>query len=324
MGIIGCSSIAQRIMIPTLNEMKNLEIQSISSRSSKKAKQVAKKWSIKNYGNYDDIIDDKNVDSVYISLPIALQEKWIKKAAKSGKNILCEKSAVTSFKQAKEVIKECKNNNVTILEVFSYKFHPQHKKIKNLIKNNSIGKVKYFIGKYGFPLKVSKSNFRWNKKLGGGVLNDVGCYIINSSMIYLGKPISVVCNLKENNSGLDIMGNLSMEYKDNSSSIGMFSYETSFQSTYSIWGTKGILTSKRAYNVKKSTNTEISINVNDKEKNLKVKPYNHIENMINNFIIQNSRNQIKNYEEFLLQAKIMEAARQSHQKNKSIQLDSIK
>ena len=320
-GIIGCSSIAKREIIPAFQNVRGVKIEIIGSRSKQKAKNIAKENNVKKSGSYEQVLENPEIDAVYISLPISLHEKWSIKAAKAGKNILCEKSAVTSLDSAKRVIRECEKNDVKILEAFAYKFHPQHKKIKDLINRNTIGKTKYLESKNGFPLKLPKNNFRFNKKLGGGALNDIGCYIINSGTYYFNKPKSITCKLKRNfNNSIEVGGIISMEFENSNSSVGLFSYESYFQSTYSIWGSKGVLTSERAYNIKKNMKSKILIQKKDKVKNLLLSPHNQYQLMVQNFlkIISKKSNY---FNEFLLQAKIMEAARQSDKKNKTIFLD---
>ena len=128
------------------------------------------KFHCKNFGNYDDVLENKNIDVVYISLPIALQEKWIMKAAKAGKHVLCEKSSTISYNSAQKIVKECKKNGVRIMENFSFIFHPQQTKILQLVNSNKFGKTFSFSGKFGFNLNYSANNFRFKKELGGGIL----------------------------------------------------------------------------------------------------------------------------------------------------------
>ena len=67
-------------------------------------KKIAKEFSCSNFGTYDEILENDNIDAVYISLPMSLHEKWVFKAARSGKHILCEKSTSLSYDSAKKII----------------------------------------------------------------------------------------------------------------------------------------------------------------------------------------------------------------------------
>jgi len=180
-GIIGCSSISKKTTIPSILKSKLSDLEIIGSRLEKKSKTFAKAFSCKKYGDYLDVLENPNVDAVYISLPISLQEKWVIKSAKAGKHIICEKSVTTSYNSAKKVLKECQKNSVRLIEGFSFRFHPQHNEVLKIIKQKKIGKPFYFFGRYSFTLPFSSNNFRFNKKLGGGSLNDIGCYLVCSS-----------------------------------------------------------------------------------------------------------------------------------------------
>ena len=162
-GIIGCSSIAERTTIPAIIRAKNATLQTIGSRNIDKAEKFATKFSCRSYGTYDDVLNDRNVDVVYISLPIGLQEELVIKSAKAGKHIICEKSASTSFTDAKKMVKICTNNKVRLLEGFAFRFHPQHKQIVKIIDRRSFGRTFTLISKFLIPMKETSQNFRFKK-----------------------------------------------------------------------------------------------------------------------------------------------------------------
>ncbi len=323
-GVIGCSTIAKKSTIPAIINSKNSTLEMIGSRDLTKAKKFANEFSCKKYGNYQEVLENNEIDAVYISLPINLHEEWSIKAAKHGKHVLCEKSAVLSYNSAKKVIQECNNNNVRIMENFVYKFHPQHKKISDIIKTNIIGKIHTFNGKYGFNLPSSKQNFRFNKNFGGGVLNDVGCYLISASnFVFQDFPISVFCNLEiDKKLKIDTSGNIMMIFPNNRTSIISFGYDNYFQSTYEIWATKGMIKTERAFNVPSKMPIKINLHKNDKIKNILIKPADQFQLTIENFSseIQNTSTNNNFEKDYLEQALIMEGVRKSFIRNKVIQL----
>jgi len=323
-GIIGCSSIAQKSTIPAIVTSKNSVLEMIGSRSITKARKFAKEFDCNKFGSYDDVLNNQNIDAVYISLPMSMHEEWSIKAAKSKKHILCEKSATLSYNSAKKIVKECKNNNVKIMENFVFKFHPQQKKILELIKKNTIGDIHTFSSKYGFNLSYSKKNFRFNKKFGGGVLNDVGCYLISASMfIFKDIPISVFCNLQTNNKlNIDIRGSILLTFPRNKSALLSFGYDNYFQSTYDVWGNKGLIKVERAFNVTKDMKSIIALNQNDKIKKILIPTANQFQLTVDDFCAK-IKNNTKSYnfeKEFLNQALIMDAARKSSVQNSTIQI----
>jgi len=325
-GIIGCSSIAERNTIPSILEAGNAELQFIGSRSVEKAKKFANQFSCVNYGNYDEVLEQKDVDAVYISLPIALQEEWILKAAKHGKHILCEKTATTSYESAKKIINICKKNQVRVLEGFSFVYHPQHEKVIKIINQGKIGNNLSFNGKFGFNLPFSTKDFRFKNFLGGGALNDIGCYMIRASnMIYQSKPLSVNCSLSfDKKTEVDLKGSILIEYSDNRTAFGLFSYCNMFESTYEIWGSKGTIYLERAFNIRKNMNAKIRIQTENNKKNIKLVQYDQFELMVTNFcknLLSNTLNNLDFEKELLNQALIMDKARKSDKMKKTFVFD---
>lgn len=327
-GIIGCSSIAERITIPAILEAKNAHLQRIGSRDPVKAERFAKEFSCRSYGDYTDIMEDNSVDAVYISLPPELQADIIIKSAKAGKHIICEKSATTSFATARKIIKVCERNQVRLMEGFSFRFHPQHEKILTLVNQKPLVKPFAFISKFLIPMKKSNNNFRFRKELGGGALNDLGCYIICASRIlFNNNPISVNCRLfSEKHNAVDTHGSISLQFPDNRRAFGVFGYNSSFQSNYEVLCSNGSVFSKLAYNIKKKKSAVIDLHTNNKTRTFRLQPVSQSKLMIDIFCaeLKGKRSAIGTFEEDLLvQANIMDASRVSSEVGKSVKIKEI-
>ena len=324
-GIIGCSSVAKNSFIPALLTTKNAVLESVGSRSISKSKYFAKKFHCKNSGSYDDILENQSIDAVYISLPIGLQEKWILKAAKAGKHVLCEKSSTTSFNSAQKIVNECKKNGIRIMENFPFIFHPQQTKIRQLIKSNKFGNTFSFSGKFGFNLNYSSNNFRFKKELGGGILNDVGCYIICASRyIFQSMPLTIFCNLTYNKKyKIDTKGIIYMTFPKGNSAFGEFSYSSTFQSKYDIWSEKSIINTDKAFNIKPNQSTRISISSEKNSKIIQIKRHDPFKLLLDYFcktIEKNLSNRSILENSLLKQALIMDYARKSAKSKSSLEI----
>ena len=197
-GIIGCSRIAKRSIIPAILKSEFAKLEIIGSRSSDKAKEFASEFNCEKFGTYEDVISDDSVDAIYISTPIGTHEEWSKKATVAGKHVYVEKSSTQHLRHALEMVDSAKQNNVRLMEGFMFRFHPQHQKVKDLINENKIGELVSFNGSFGFPA-FPEGDIRYNYELGGGFLNDSGCYpICASRMIFNEEPIAVGCSLQYN------------------------------------------------------------------------------------------------------------------------------
>jgi predicted dehydrogenase len=327
-GIIGCSRIAESSTVPALLGSQYAELVHVGSRTSEKAEKFAKRFKCKKYGTYHDVLADGDVAAVYISTPVGTHEEWTVKAAKAGKHILCEKSSTTSYSSAKTMIEAAKQNKVRLMEGFMFRFHPSHKKVMEIINNNTLGKISSFYGMYGFQA-VPKDDIRYKKELGGGVLNDAVCYpICASRMIFGREPIGVTCNLQiDKQTSIDERAIITINYGQDQFAQMAVGYGLFYQSLYGIWGTEGFLKLSRSYNIPPDMPASIMINSNKENKEMTIDPTNHFLLMINGFSkeISGTEPAAYNFEDDLLnQAKTMQAARLSHVENRFVELSEIK
>jgi predicted dehydrogenase len=333
-GIIGCSRIAKKSVIPAILKSEFAELGIIGSRSIEKSREFAKEFNCKKNGTYDDVIFDDSINAIYISTPIGTHEELAIKAASAGKHVYCEKSSTDSFTSAKKMVECSKNNNVRIMEGFMFRFHPQHKKVKELINNKKIGDLDSFYGSFGFPF-FPEGDIRYNKELGGGFLNDSGCYpICASRMIFDQEPLSVFYhNSIDPKTGVDVKGTSILTYKNNKTASITYANGNYYQAKYEVWGSKGIISLDRAYSVPSDFITKINLQYNienswDGRKNeiIKVEPADHFLKMIDVFCMEiNGNNKLSlNFEKELLnQAKVMEAHRLSNSTHKQVWLSEI-
>ena len=327
-GIIGCSTIAKSSTIPAILKLDNCKLTFVGSRSNDKAEKTAKEFGCHKYGSYEDVLEDRNVDVVYISTPVGNHEELVIKSAQAGKHILCEKSSTTSFDSAKKMIRTCKDNNVRLMEGFMYRFHPSHNKVKEVINNGTIGKVFSFSSRYGFP-SISKDNIRYNKTLGGGILNDAGCYPINASrMLFDSEPEGILCNLTmDKEKQVDTKAMILMNFSDERYSQSAVGYDLFYQSVYNLWGSNGSLSMTRAYNVPSDMHVMLNVNTNNLNESISIDTADHFKIMISSFCneIDNPNSSNYNFEDDLLnQARVMEAARISNKEKRYVKINEVK
>jgi predicted dehydrogenase len=322
-GIIGCSQIAEQSVIPAILQSSNAQIEMIGSRSNSKGKKISEKFQCRNYGTYEEVLENKTIDAVYISVPVGLHKEWCIKAAKAGKHILCEKSSSSAYLDSQKMVQEAKKNDVRIMEGFMFRFHPSHKKVKELINSGKIGEIYSFFGKYGFP-SPPKNNIRFKKDLGGGILNDAGCYPICASRIIFEKePIGVLCQSTFDKNGIDTKTIIHLKFNDEQFAQMVTGYGLFYQSSYSIWGSKGFLKLSRSYNIPENMKPIISLNGPENERKILIQPVNHFKLMIESFskeIMKKGSVDFVFEDELLKQAKVMEASRKSSKQNKFIEL----
>lgn len=248
-GILSTAKIGRTQLIPAMKRASNAEVVAIASRGEK-VKSVARELSIpKAYESYEQLLEDPDVDVVYIPLPNHLHKEWVMKAAKAGKHILCEKPVALTAEDAKEIVTVCKENNVLFMEAFMYQFHPQHQRVRDIIASGEIGEVRLMRASFSFFLKDREENIRMDLKKGGGSLYDVGCYCIHSIRnILQSEPETVhVTGETDREKGVDISAFGYMKMENGVSAIFDSSFDMNYRNQYEVIGTKGTIIVPRAY-----------------------------------------------------------------------------
>ena len=136
-GIIGPGAIAHNFA-DALKESYSGELLAIASRTSTRLEEFGNKYNVSKefrFNDYDQLLDNENIDAVYISTPHVFHADLSIKAAGKGKHILCEKPGALNFKQTSEVIEKVREAGVFYKEGFMYRCHPQIPALINLIKS---------------------------------------------------------------------------------------------------------------------------------------------------------------------------------------------
>lgn len=323
-GIIGCSDVAERRFIPALIKSKSAKLEMIGSRNPQKARKLCERFYCSKYGSYRDVLTSPDVDAVYISIPITLREDIVLSAIRNNKHILIEKPAFMKFETASNVVALCKEKNKRILEDWSFRFHPQHAVVKDLIESKEIGEVKYFHGQFTYPFPES-GNIRLQPELGGGVFFDSAGYpVVAARSILPNDPVSIFCikHLDEKYQ-VDNFVQLQIEFENNVSANTIAGFGLHYNSTYSILGAKGRISVVRAYAVNEDMETIIRIETDKGIKKQVVSPRNQFLLMIDEFCSQILFDKSPKYDfenDMLTQNMIMDAALKSSVENKSILL----
>lgn len=326
-GVIGCSRVAQKGMLPALRDSEYAELAMVGSRNFEKAKEVASQFGGNEWGTYDDVLKNKNIDAVYVSLPNALHEEWTIKAIEAGKHVICEKPAAISYAAAQRMVESARKKNVRLLDGLMFQYHPQHARVRSLIDSGVLGNPIKFDGCFAYAMPDRASN-AMSKELGGGSFNDQAPYpICASRMIFKEEPESVLCTMQlDLQSGVPIKSDIILYYSDNKTAFASSIFGSYYQSTYSVLGSKAHIRMGRAYAVSRDVSTKIFLDTNDAVEEMVVPPADHFRLMLDDFCaeIVKGVKSIKKYEEDLLaQARVLEAAKLSYLEGRIVRLSEI-
>ena len=333
-GILGCADIASKYAIKAFQAIDNAEIISIASRDPDKAQEWAGRFGIQAEASYDSLLENKNIDAVYIPLPVGLHKGWVLKAAAAGKHIICEKSLAGDFESVKKMIEACRLAGVVIYENFVTDFHPQHQEVLSLMENGYIGDPLVFRGFFGFP-PLKKDNIRYDRELGGGCLNDVAAHIVfMARKIFKKEPVSVACNLINNEKlGVDVQGTAILEFPGGQQALVGFSFCSAYQNNYSVWGSQAVINVKQAYSIGPEMKPVLELvrteNYREISKQIDVAPANQFEIIFHDFCdtILHQKSHAskinKMYSRILAQGRVLEAMRLSSHENRVVKIGEV-
>ena len=197
-GVLGGAKIAIEKVIPAMQSGAYSEVTAIASRDSHRIGSVAASLGIaKVYATYDRLLEDPDVDAVYIPLPNHLHVPWTIRAAEAGKHVLCEKPIALNAEDARKLLEVRDRTGVVIQEAFMVKTHPLWLTAKKLIDSERIGELRAVTGFFSY-FNRDPGNIRNNQAFGGGAIFDIGCYpIFISRWIFGEEPARVMSLIEE-------------------------------------------------------------------------------------------------------------------------------
>jgi len=244
-GVLGYARICQRV-IPAIIKASNSEFYAFASRNPESLVKCQEKFHCKKtYETYDLLLEDPDVQAVYIPLPNSLHREWTIKAARKGKHILCEKPLALSEKDAREMFEECSLHKVKLMEAFMYRYSDRSAKIREVLTSGVLGDIKYIDTRYHFCFlpnpETDINDYRMKPEMGGGSLYDVGSYPVNFIGWVTGSTPVAIDAKAEFKMGVDISLSSVLEYQNGIITNLSCGFDTYTRMYSEILGTKGFL-----------------------------------------------------------------------------------
>ncbi len=192
-GILGAGFIANRAVIPALQSSRNARVLAVASRDDGRAQFTTAQHAIPRiYHDYEALMNDPDVQIIYIALPNYLHREWTIRAAQHGKHVLCEKPLAMNAAECDEMIEACRSAGVLLMEAVMYRFHPRMQALKAMLDAAEIGEIRLLHAAFSFPFNAPE-NYRAFPAFGGGALLDIGSYCVNAARWLTGaEPLSVL------------------------------------------------------------------------------------------------------------------------------------
>ncbi|MGI8386387.1 Gfo/Idh/MocA family protein [Robertmurraya sp. P23] len=265
-GILSAANIAYDELVPALRRSKRAELLAVASKSKEKAERFKAPVT---YSRYETLLEDKNIDAVYIPLPNSLHAEWAIKAMQHGKHVLLEKPAALTEHDMQAMKQAAEENDVIFMEAFMYQYHRQHARAKELLSSGIIGDVRYVKSHFSWMLEDT-GDIRLNSELGGGAMRDVGCYGLHAVTQIVGfKPSKISMSGKVPlEFGVDTTSTCVMIDDQNRTAEVTASMELPFTNRYEIYGPKGVITVDSAFRPDVSVDQFGKITVKDHDGNV--------------------------------------------------------
>jgi len=186
-GILSTAHI-NRLVIPPAQASPKVDLVAVASRNERKAQEYASEWKIpRALGSYEALLEDPDVEALYVSLPNSLHVEWSIRALEAGKHVLVEKPFDRRPERVEEAFEAAERAGRLLSEAFMFRHNPQTAKLTELVRGGAIGELQTIRAAFSYSL-YDAENIRLRPDVDGGALMDVGCYCVSGSRLLAGEP----------------------------------------------------------------------------------------------------------------------------------------
>ncbi|WP_435005313.1 Gfo/Idh/MocA family protein [Tundrisphaera lichenicola] len=240
-GILGCARIARWQVVPAFRKVRLGTIRAISARDVGIARSTARDLRIPVvHESYRALLDDPEIDAIYIPLTNELHHQWTLEAIDAGKHVLCEKPFAMNAEQAREMAGRGQARGVIVREAFMWRHQPRTAEVLRLVRERAIGELRLIRASFSFPL--GDDPWRLDPDRGGGALSDVGCYGVNAARLFAGsEPVEVRSLAKVGKTGVDLSITAELRFEGGILALIDASYEQPLRNAYELVGSRGTI-----------------------------------------------------------------------------------
>ncbi|XP_033026749.1 trans-1,2-dihydrobenzene-1,2-diol dehydrogenase-like [Lacerta agilis] len=218
------------------------KVAAIASRDLKRSQEYAKQHNIrKAYGSYEELAEDPDIDVVYVGSVHTQHHALVLLFLRAKKNVLCEKPMGMNAAEVWDMVQVARENSVFLMEGFWTRFFPVSEQIRTLLSKKDLGDLRVLRAQLGF--RMDDIPRLVDKKLGGGVILDLGCYLIQFASMIFGpeKPQSITASGFLLESGADETVGIVLNYSGNRQAVLNCTMMINLPGEALIGGTDGII-----------------------------------------------------------------------------------
>ena len=275
-GILSTAKIGIEKVIPAMQAGKLTNVRAIASRNKTQADEAAARLGIqKSHSSYEALLEDPEIEAIYIPLPNNMHVPWTIKALEAGKHVLCEKPIGLSAAEVQSLIEVSKKfPQLKVMEAFMYRFHPSWQHVKKLVNDGVLGEIRTLQAFFSY-FNNDPNNIRNKTEAGGGGLMDIGCYCISQSRYIFGKEPVRVQAIVENDKvmGIDTLASAILDFGDSTSTFTCSTRLSHFQN-FRIFGTKAMIDVEIPVNIPPDKTCRVWLDTNGRREELTFEPQN--------------------------------------------------
>ncbi|MGV9456084.1 Gfo/Idh/MocA family protein [Streptomyces sp. NPDC003635] len=250
LGLLGCADIATRKVLPALPSVPGtgLRLAVVASRTPERAKEVAARFGARAVSGYPELLADPEVEAVYVPLPPALREPWVRRALEAGKHVLAEKPLTTAPRETAALAALAELAGLALMENYMFVHHAQHAYVRELLAEGAIGELRGVQTSFTIPPRPA-ADHRLRSDLGGGALLDGAGYPVRAAQFFLGDDLAVLgASLKRHpEHGVDIAGDALLRGPTGVTAQVGFGMEHFYTARYQLLGSAGRITVDHAF-----------------------------------------------------------------------------
>jgi predicted dehydrogenase len=259
-GVLSTADIARNKVVPGMQKANRAEVVAVGSRNATRARSMADELGIPvAHGSYEALLDDPEVDAVYIPLPNHLHMEWSIAAARAGKHVLCEKPLALTSTDAQAMIDAFRAEGRRLMEAFMYRLHPSWTAVQELVASGRIGRLTAVQSWFSY-FNDDPTNIRNIQAAGGGALFDIGCYSVNLSRMLFGmEPTRVQASItRDPATGVDVLTSGILEFGDG---VATFTCSTRVEDDQRVhvYGTEGLISVGIPFNIPPDRPTQVFV-----------------------------------------------------------------
>jgi len=239
-GLLGLGGISARFA-KALKSVEDVELTAVASRDLERTKEFARTYQAKkSLGSYEELIQNDEVDVIYIGLTHNFHFEYTKKCLEAHKPVLCEKPLVLTEKEARALADLAKENDTLLMEAMWTRCMPAYRKAQEWVQVGKIGQVKLITANFCFRMDYDPESRWYKKELAGGSVYDVGIYPIDFAIgIMKEYPVSVSGSAQIAPTGVDESAAFSMRFDSGALASLTSGFNVRAMEEATIYGTSG-------------------------------------------------------------------------------------